>query len=89
MSATHKIRNPLIELDRTIDWETFRPLLDLIHKKDLKSNAGAKPKDVVLKFKGLVIQNRYGLSDDQLEFQGEIWLCCLLFILQCNPEHNS
>ncbi len=66
-----KLGNPLLELEHTIDWESFRSVLDQVYKKERKSNAGAPPKDVVMKFKGLVIQNLYGLSDDQLEFQIE------------------
>jgi len=63
--------NPFEELQTIVDWEIFRPQLDLIHQKERKSNAGAKPKDVVMMFKGLVIQSLYGLSDDQLEYQIE------------------
>lgn len=64
-----KLGNPLLELERSINWELFRPLLKRIHHKTRKSNAGAKPKDVVMMFKGVMIQDLYGLSDDQLEFQ--------------------
>lgn len=66
-----KLGNPLIELECTIDWESFRALLNQVHHKNRKSNAGARPKDVVMMFKALVIQNLYGLSDDQLEYQVE------------------
>ena len=66
-----KLGNPLLELEHTIDWESFRSVLDQVYKKERKSNAGAPPKDVVVMFRGLVIQNLYGLSDDQLEFQIE------------------
>jgi IS5 family transposase len=64
-----KLGHPLLELEHTIDWESFRPHLERIHHKMRKSNAGAKPKDVVMMFKGVIIQDLYGLSDDQLEFQ--------------------
>lgn len=66
-----QLGNPLLELDMTVDWDAFRPLLNKIHEKERKSQAGARPKDVVMMFKGLVIQNLYGLSDDQLEYQIE------------------
>lgn len=66
-----KLGNPLLFLDKTINWEAFRKTLKRVTKKASKSNAGAKPKDVVMMFKGLVIQNLYGLSDDQLEYQIE------------------
>lgn len=63
--------NPLVELAQTVDWEGFRTLLMRVYQKERKSTAGAKPKDVVMMFKGLVLQNLYGLSDDQLEYQIE------------------
>jgi len=66
-----KLGNPLLALDKTIDWGSFRKTLNRVNKKQSKGNAGAKPKDVVMMFKGLVIQNLYGLSDDQLEYQIE------------------
>lgn len=70
-SRLDRLGNPLVELDRTIDWGAFRKTLSRVHKRQRKSNAGARPKDVVMMFKGLVIQNLYGLSDDQLEYQIE------------------
>ena len=66
-----KLGNPFEELQYLINWEVFRPELDTLYQKERKSKAGAKPKDVVMMFKGLVIQNLYGLSDDQLEYQIE------------------
>jgi len=66
-----KLGNPLEGLNKTIDWEIFRPKLDTVHQKKRKSNAGKKPLDTLLMFKGLVLQNLYGLSDDQLEYQIE------------------
>lgn len=61
--------DPLVELNRLIDWEAFRPDLLRIHDKERKNNAGAKPKDVVLMFKILVLQQLHNLSDDRIEYQ--------------------
>jgi len=61
--------DPLAKLEQVIDWDVFRPLLMKVHEKERKSNAGAKPYDVVLMFKCLVIQSLYNLSDDELEYQ--------------------
>jgi IS5 family transposase len=66
-----RLGNPLLELNEVIDWKAFRPILKRIRKKERKSTAGAKAKDEIMMFKGLVIQNLYGLSDDQLEYQIE------------------
>ena len=70
-SRLAQLGNPLRELEGRIDWDDFRPLLNQLHQKKRKNNAGAKPRDVVMMIKGLVIQNLYGLSDDQLEYQIE------------------
>ena len=37
-------------------------------REDRKSNAGRKPYDAILKFKILVLQSLYNLSDEQTEF---------------------
>ncbi len=56
---------PLVGLKARIDWEAFRPDLSRVHDKDRKSKAGAKPIDVVLMFKVLVLQQLHNLSDDR------------------------
>jgi IS5 family transposase len=61
--------DPLRQLNEVINWESFRPTLSSIHDKERKSNAGAKPYDVVMMFKILVIQSLYNLSDDAVEYQ--------------------
>ena len=64
-----KMGDPLVGLNARIDWEAFRVDLDRIHVKPRKSNAGAKPIDVVLMFKLLVLQQLHNLSDDRIEYQ--------------------
>jgi IS5 family transposase len=59
----------LVGLNARIDWEAFRPDLNRVHEKDRKSKAGAKPIDVVLMFKVLVLQQLHNLSDDKIEYQ--------------------
>ena len=61
--------DPLRQLNDIINWESFRSALSVVHEKERKSNAGAKPYDVVMMFKILVIQSLYNLSDDALEYQ--------------------
>ena len=61
--------DPLVGLNAKIDWEAFRPDLNRIYEKERKSNAGAKPIDVVLMFKVLVLQQLNNLSDDRIEYQ--------------------
>ncbi len=64
-----KMGDPLVGLNAHIDWEAFRTDLNRIHDKARKSNAGAKPIDVVLMFKILVLQQLHNLSDDRIEYQ--------------------
>jgi transposase, IS5 family len=61
--------DPLVALNTHIDWEAFRADLNRIHQKSRKSNAGAKPHDVVLMFKVLVLQQLHNLSDQKIEYQ--------------------
>lgn len=60
---------PLLRLNALVDWEAFRADLLRVHEKERKSNAGAKPFDVVLMFKMLVLQQLHNLSDDGIEYQ--------------------
>lgn len=64
-----KLGDPLVDLKLRIDWEAFRVDLVKVHEKKRKSNAGAKPIDVVLLFQMLVLQHLYNLSDEELEYQ--------------------
>jgi hypothetical protein len=59
----------LVDLKLRIDWEAFRIDLSKVHEKKRKSNAGAKPIDVILLFQMLVLQHLYNLSDEELEYQ--------------------
>lgn len=61
--------DPLVTLKAGVDFECFRPDLRRVHDKKRKSAAGAKPFDVVLMFKLLILQQLYGLSDDAVEYQ--------------------
>lgn len=64
-----RMGDPLVGLNERIDWEAFRPELLRVHEKPRKSNAGAKPIDVVLMFKVLVLQQLHNLSDERIEYQ--------------------
>jgi len=61
--------DPLVGLNAQIDWEAFRSDLNVVHEKVRKSNAGAKPIDVVLMLKILILQQLHNLSDDRIEYQ--------------------
>jgi len=61
--------DPLVKLNKVVNWEVFRPELEALREKERKSNAGRKPFDVILMLKVLIIQSLYNLSDDQTEYQ--------------------
>jgi len=66
-----KIGDPLKELDTFIDWEYFRPTLKkaFANNEPVKGPGGRPPYDYILRFKLLVLQRLYNLSDDAMEYQ--------------------
>lgn len=64
-----RLKDPLVELKRHIDFELFRPQLAEVFTKERKSAAGRKAYDVVFMFKILILQRLYNLSDEQAEYQ--------------------
>lgn len=68
-SKLNEKKDLLVRLNEIIDWETFRPLLQQIHDKPRKSQAGRKPIDAIVMFKLLVLQQLYNISDEELEYQ--------------------
>ena len=65
-----KMGNPMENITRIFDFETFRATLEgLLFTKERKSNAGRRPIDCVMMFKVLFLQRYYGLSDEQTEYQ--------------------
>ena len=64
-----KAGDPLIQLNAIIDWEAFRPSLEMLRQKERKSTAGRKPYDAVLMFKITVLRSLYNLAFEAIEFQ--------------------
>lgn len=67
MFLAHK-HDLLPRLDKIIPWEMFLPVLNKVHDKERKSNAGRKPTDVMILFKMLILQQLYNISDEKLEY---------------------
>jgi len=61
--------DPLERLLAVVDFEIFRPELDIALKRSDRIKGGRPPMDAVMMFKVLVIQSLYGLADEQTEFQ--------------------
>lgn len=64
-----KLKDPLMDLARHIDFEIFRAQLETVVCEPRESAVGRKPYDAVMMFKLLILQRCYNLSDEQLEFQ--------------------
>ena len=64
------IGNPLEKISKVINFESFRTTLESkLLNTEKKNNAGAKPFDVVMMFKIMILQRYYGLGDTQVEYQ--------------------
>jgi len=61
--------DPLERLNLVINWESFRPKLTKVFKKEAKGPGGRPPYDYVVMFKVLILQRLYGISDAQTEYQ--------------------
>lgn len=65
-----EIGNPLEIISQAIDFNMFREKLEeKLLNTNKKNNAGARPFDVVMMFKILILQRYYGLGDKQVEYQ--------------------
>lgn len=61
--------DPLHKLSKGINFEIFRPTLELSLSKLAKGAGGRPPYDYLMMFKVLILQRYFNLSDDQVEFQ--------------------
>lgn len=64
-----QIGDPLENLNKVIDWESFRHNTNMIFKIEAKGPGGRPPYDYVLMFKVLILQRLYGISVAQAEYQ--------------------
>ncbi|MDR3185575.1 MAG: transposase [Christensenellaceae bacterium] len=63
-----QIGDPLVKLNKNIDWEIFRtPIETNIHKD--RSKGGRPPYDAILMFKIVTLHQLYGLSDLSTQFE--------------------
>lgn len=69
LSKLSQLGDPLEQLNKHIDFELFRPLLETGLSTLAKGKGGRPPYDYVLLFKILILQRYYNLSDDQTEYQ--------------------
>ena len=62
-------RDFLDRVNRFVNFEAFRPLLDQALERSMGDKGGRPPYDAVLMFKIVVLQALYNLSDEQTEYQ--------------------
>ena len=60
-------KDPLTYLNKLIDWDDFRPILEKVRPSSKKK--GRPSFDPLLMFKILILQSLYNVSDDEIEFQ--------------------
>ncbi len=62
--------NPIESISKVVDFDMFRAILESrLLNTPKKNNAGAKPFDVVMMFKIMILQRYYNLGDKQVEYQ--------------------
>lgn len=69
LSKLSELGDPLERLNKGVDFEFFRDLLEDNLIKEPKGKGGRPPYDYVLMFKIIILQRYYNLSDDQTEYQ--------------------
>ncbi len=69
MDKLSSLRDPLVSIGQTINFESFRGILETATTQAPQGKGGRPPFDRVMLFKALVLQKLYGLSDEQLEYQ--------------------
>ncbi len=69
LSRIDQAGDPLVELNKAVNWEQFHELIARAREKPRKSPAGAKGYDTTLLVKILIHQSLYNLSDEAMECQ--------------------
>lgn len=72
LQALSEKGDPLEVIAAIVLWENFRLQIEAAvcpNPDERKTNAGRKAYDAILKFKMLILQSLYNLSDEQLEYQ--------------------
>jgi IS5 family transposase len=62
-------KDPLERLNKNINWEIFRPILNQVFEKEHKGKGGRPAYDYLMMFKILILQRYYNISDEQVEYQ--------------------
>jgi len=63
-----KLGDPLEKLNKHIQWEDYRDMLNKAFAKEPKGPGGRPPFDYVMMFKILILQKLYNMADDKTEY---------------------
>lgn len=69
LDRLNQLGDPLVKINKQVNWEIFRSQLNKIFRKQAKGPGGRPAYDYVLMFKILILQEYFGLSDEQMEYQ--------------------
>jgi len=69
LDRLEKMGDPLVEINKIIDWEIFREPLEKAIRKPNYSKGGRPPWDVILMFKIVMLMSWYNLSYSQAQYQ--------------------
>src|SRR5215213_508090 len=88
-----ELGDPLVKLNNCIHWNIFCRILNNALKKEAKGPGGRPAYDYVMMFKILILQEYFGLSDHQAEFQITDRLSFMRFLglglLDKVPDQNT
>ena len=69
LSKLSKLGDPLEKLQKGVNFEMFRALLEESMSKEPQGSGGRPPYDYVMMFKIMILQRFYNISDEQVEYQ--------------------
>lgn len=68
LSRLSEMGDPLEKVAGKIDFELFRPILNIVYKRVASDKGGRPPYDNVLMFKIMLLQEWYHIADDMTEY---------------------
>ena len=82
------VGDKLAEIESLIDWKPFRPILESMYNN--RTVSGGRPEaDVIVMFKIFILQQWYGLSDLEVEWQMADRISFMSFLGFPNPFPDS
>jgi len=80
LEKREKMGDPLLKINKIINWEIFRDMLESTLRKPDYSKGGRPPWDVILMFKIVMLISWYNLSYNQAQYQANNRLDFMRFL---------